>query len=563
MDKSWMRISNRLCKEYVDGVKAFVNLAENHLNEEGKTRCPRRNCHNMELKSLDDVERHLYRHGMSFSYQRWVFHGEEIDLSSYIETPSSINDTSHIEEVEDDEMLEMLNEIWGPIQMDCGLDESNNSNASGVHINADKFGELFDEAQKELHPSCKTFSALTFLVKLMHIKVLNRWSNKSFDMLQILEKAFPACANILASHYDAKNMLRDLGLGYETIHVCKYDCALFWKEYEGRDHCPECGESRYKNNDGKCEKIPQKVLRYFPLKPRLKRLFMSKHTAVDMRWHKEKRIDMDGVLRHPVDAEGWKDFDKKHRWLAQEPRNVRLGLATNGFNPFGNMNNSYRPKAPGKDIVVYLHPLVEELKELWDVGVQTYDVSKEQYFRMHAAVLWIVNDFPAYGDLSGWSTKGYKACPNFVKNKAHPKGSIAEAYIVNESGILLNMISLRHERSVAATNELYALACGPDLRVRSYSSCGVNGVQYHTFNRDNRLTTQNNGIVVVREHDNKEMWRVCDNHFLVVDKFERPNMYILRPVFWSQMTAFLLVGKLDFCTFIQSHLSSFGKGRVH
>ena len=30
--------------------------------------------------------------------------------------------------------------------MDCGLDESNNSNASDVHINADKFGELFDEA---------------------------------------------------------------------------------------------------------------------------------------------------------------------------------------------------------------------------------------------------------------------------------------------------------------------------------------------------------------------------------------------------------------------------------
>ncbi|XP_052299722.1 uncharacterized protein LOC127903100 [Citrus sinensis] len=285
-----MRISNRLCKEYVDGVKAFVNLAENHLNEEGKTRCPCRNCQNMELKSLDDVERHLYRHGMSFNYQRWVFHGEEIDLSSYIQTPSSINDTSHIEEVEDDEMLEMLNEIEGPMQMDCGLDESNNSNASGVHINADKFGELFDEAQKELYP----------------------------------EKAFPACANIPASHYDAKKMLRDLGLGYETIHVCKYNCALFWKEHEGRDHCPECGKSRYKNNDGNGKKVPQKVLRYFPLKPRLKRLFISKHTAIDMRWHKEKRIDIDGVLRHPADAEGWKDFDQKHRWFAQEPRNVRL-----------------------------------------------------------------------------------------------------------------------------------------------------------------------------------------------------------------------------------------------
>ena len=29
--------------------------------------------------------------------------------------------------------------------MDCGLDESNNSNASDVHINADKFSALFDD----------------------------------------------------------------------------------------------------------------------------------------------------------------------------------------------------------------------------------------------------------------------------------------------------------------------------------------------------------------------------------------------------------------------------------
>ncbi|KAL5807332.1 hypothetical protein ACOSQ4_030065 [Xanthoceras sorbifolium] len=30
---------------------------------------------------------------------------------------------------------------------------------------------------------------------------------------------------------------------------------------------------------------------------------------------------------------------------------------------------------------------------------------------MRAAVMWTINDFPAYGNLSGWSTKGYKACP--------------------------------------------------------------------------------------------------------------------------------------------------------
>ena len=87
---------------------------------------------------------------------------------------------------------------------------------------------MFDQAKKELYSGCKTFSIFTFLLKLMHVKVLSRWSNKSFDMLlQILKKAFPKGANIPACYYDAKKMLRNLGLGNETIHVCKYDCVLF------------------------------------------------------------------------------------------------------------------------------------------------------------------------------------------------------------------------------------------------------------------------------------------------------------------------------------------------
>lgn len=32
-------------------------------------------------------------------------------------------------------------------------------------------------------------------------------------------------------------------------------------------------------------------------------------------------------------------------------------------------------------------------------------------FKLHAALLWIISDFPAYANLSRWSTKGEKACP--------------------------------------------------------------------------------------------------------------------------------------------------------
>ena len=38
---------------------------------------------------------------------------------------------------------------------------------------------------------------------------------------------------------------------------------------------------------------------------------MSKHIVVDMQWHKEKCIDIDGVLRHPANVDRSKDFDKR------------------------------------------------------------------------------------------------------------------------------------------------------------------------------------------------------------------------------------------------------------
>ena len=69
------------------------------------------------------------------------------------------------------------------------------------------------------------------------------------------------------------------------------------------------------------------------------------------------------------------------------------------------------PNSPRKDIDVYLQPLIDKLKELWENGVQAYDASSGEKFQMHAAVLWTINDFSAYGNLFGWSTKGYMACP--------------------------------------------------------------------------------------------------------------------------------------------------------
>ncbi|GMJ10413.1 hypothetical protein HRI_004710500 [Hibiscus trionum] len=66
-------------------------------------------------------------------------------------------------------------------------------------------------------------------------------------------------------------------------------------------------------------------------------------------------------------------------------------------------------KGPGNNIDIYMQPLIEELKQLW-VGVETYDVLKKENFNLRAALLWTNNDFTAYANLSGWSTKCRYAC---------------------------------------------------------------------------------------------------------------------------------------------------------
>lgn len=71
------------------------------------------------------------------------------------------------------------------------------------------------------------------------------------------------------------------------------------------------------------------------------------------------------------------------------------------------------PKAPRKDRDVYLRPLISELKDFWDEGVQAYNVSIEQVFQLQSPIMWTIHDFLAYGIVFMWSTKGYKVCHVF------------------------------------------------------------------------------------------------------------------------------------------------------
>jgi hypothetical protein len=69
------------------------------------------------------------------------------------------------------------------------------------------------------------------------------------------------------------------------------------------------------------------------------------------------------------------------------------------------------PKNPRKKLDVFLRPLIDELNNVWSVGVETCDVYRKENFQLRAALMWTISDFPAYGMLLGWSTHENLSCP--------------------------------------------------------------------------------------------------------------------------------------------------------
>lgn len=447
-NKEWLKVKSRSSHEYVKGVDVFLEFAFNNIIEQDREtstiRCPCDKCRNVFFKKKCDVRLDLLKWGMYEKYLVWEFHGEEVDHLGANTTFEGENDI----EVDGEESLyDMLQDAFGVPGMNLvrvgGQNMTNNERSIPQEPPSDVkiFYRLLEEYKESLTVDGDTMSKLSYIVKLLHLKVLHNWTDNSFDSLlklqcQALHTKLPS------SYYEAKKLITDLGLNYVKIHACENDCILFWEEHENLNECPTCGLSRWENVkqcSSKGSMVPRKVLRYFPVKPRLQRLYMSRKTAKDMQWHKgEDRLN-DDIMRHPADSNAWKSFDEEFKEFGGDARNVRLGLACDGFQPFGNSTHSIwpvvlipynlppwlcmkphslilsllipGPSSPGRNIDVYLQPLVKELKQLWEDGVETYDAFCKQNFLMHAAVLWTISDFPAYGDLSGWSTKGHYACP--------------------------------------------------------------------------------------------------------------------------------------------------------
>ena len=308
-------------------------------------------------------------------------------------------------------------------------------------------GGALEESLEGLYEGARS-SKLAATILLMNLctvhGVTNQCANELFSLLH--SHLLPENNTLPQTHHSAKSLTSKLGLTYTRIHACERGCILFRGPHENELYCPKCGGRRYRDEARRC--FPLKVLRHFPIIPRLKRMFMSPCISKLLLWHAENRSNRegeDGLVRHPCDSKAWQHFESNvDPSFATDARNIHFALAADGVNPYKQnrspwstwpvvlLNYNLPPwlstkkffimlalLIPGRESVtldcfdVYLEPLVEELLELW-IGVPAHDVSKDagnRDFTLRAMLLWTIHDFPGYGTVGGFSHQGYAACP--------------------------------------------------------------------------------------------------------------------------------------------------------
>ena len=242
--------------------------------------------------------------------------------------------------------------------------------------------------------------------------------------------------NILPSSYQsAFKLIEPLLLKPRVYDVCPNDCIVYRGDYENSTVCPKCGSARYFT-----KKVPAKKFIYFPLGPKIARLFSSSSISQLIQAHPGD-LQRDSDMMYDIhDSPAWKRAYSLSGEFKGDKRGLSFAFCTDGVNPFshnkvvysmwpmlltllnyprnvrnlfGNIfllgiipgNGSSEPKG----IDPYVAILADELLNL--SGKTVYDAYKCEYFQLKANVSMYVLDYPGMGKLFNVSGSGaYKGC---------------------------------------------------------------------------------------------------------------------------------------------------------
>ncbi|XP_042952408.1 uncharacterized protein LOC122289468 isoform X2 [Carya illinoinensis] len=148
---------------------------------------------------------------------------------------------------------------------------------------------------------------------------------------------------------------------------------------------------------------------------------------------------------------------------------------------------------------MYLHDVptrfINEDRNI-DIGVQTTEVASLSVFSQKVRPLGI--SIPTQLEKKLFKTARWEHY-NIVKDQ-----SITNIERRHESEFpswfRKHIQALRARDPDQVSDDLYAIACGPDHWVASYTGCIMNGIRFHTKHREMNRRTQNSGVLVTSEH---------------------------------------------------------------
>ena len=152
----------------------------------------------------------------------------------------------------------------------------------------DDWAKSMEDILKPLYANCR-LSHLTTILQILNLQVVHGWTNESVDqLLALLSSLLPNDSTLPKKRSQCKNQISKLGLAYKNIHTCVNGCVLFHKTLENESECPRCHEARYRQGL-KSAMVPRKVLRHFPIIPRLLRMYRCREIAELMQWHDKNK----------------------------------------------------------------------------------------------------------------------------------------------------------------------------------------------------------------------------------------------------------------------------------
>jgi hypothetical protein len=259
------------------------------------------------------------------------------------------------------------------------------------------------------------------LLRAYALKLEERLTDKAFNKLRFVFPQSP-----IDSLKNTEKRVQFLS-GFQPVryHCCPSSCICYTGPYETLKKCPKCNTDRYKA-DGT---TPQAVFEYLPIIPRLRAMLASTSYATKMQYRSKHEADptkltdiFDGThYRSLRETFITIDAEELPTWFFSDPRDIALGLSSDGFGPFKHRTKTAWPiilfnynlppeerflkrniisigVVPGPkkpcDFDSFLWPLVQELLQL-EIGVSAFDAITKAVFLLRAYLIVVFGDIPA------------------------------------------------------------------------------------------------------------------------------------------------------------------------